>query len=239
MRAFAAVLFILVVTMPCLAADADAVAGRWQGQAQIPGRPLDVTVDLDKNSADAWIGSIVIPGMNIKGAPLADIAVDASRIAFAIKNAGDSNAAKTQFRGSIAPNQTMEGDFSQAGNTAKFSLKKVGAASVDLPLAGTPLDREFEGRWIGEYVFSDVPRHVTLTFDNHAGGAATAKFVIVGKKAIDVPVDLVRQDAALVIVQSNAYQITYEGRLNKATGQITGTFTQGPYEVPLNLHHDE
>lgn len=237
MRAFVAVLFILVVTMPCLAADA--IAGRWQGQAQIPGRPLDVTVDLDKNAAGAWIGSIVIPGMNIKGAPLSDIAVDASRIAFAIKNAGDSNAAKTQFRGSIAPNQTMEGEFSQAGNTAKFSLKKVDAASVDLPLAGTPLDREFEGRWIGEYVFSDVPRHVTLTFDNHAGGAATAKFVIVGKKTTDVPVDLVRQDAALVIVQSNAYQITYEGRLRKDSGQITGTFTQGPYEVPLNLHREQ
>lgn len=237
MRAFAAVLFFLVVTMPCLAADA--VAGRWQGQAQVPGRPLDVTVDLDKNAAGAWIGSIVIPQMNIKGAPLADISVDAAGIVFAIKDAGDSNTTKTEFRGKIAPDGTLEGDFSQAGNTAKFSLKRVGAASVDLPLAGTPLDKAFEGKWIGEYVFSDVPRHVTMTFDNHAGGAATAKFVIVGKKTTDVPVDLVRQDAALVIVQSNAYQMTYEGRLRKDTGQITGTFTQGPYEVPLNLHREQ
>ena len=53
-----------------------------------------------------------------------------------------------------------------------------------------------------------------------------------------VPVDLVRQDAAILLVRSNAYQITYEGRLHRDTGEITGTFTQGPYELPLNLHRE-
>ena len=74
--------------------------------------------------------------------------------------------------------------------------------------------------------------------EQRAAGRASAKFVIVGKKTTDVPVDLVRQDPPIVIVQSNAFQITYEGRLRKDTGQIIGTFTQGPYELPLNLHRE-
>ena len=237
MRALTAVLFSFVVSMPCLAADG--VVGRWQGQADVPGRLLDVTVDLDKNAAGAFVGSIIIPELNIKGAPLSDISVDGNSVAFAIKNIlGEPNAGQATFHGQFDSNGAMAGDFSQAGNTAKFSLKKVGTASVDLPLSSTPLDKEFEGKWIGEYEFGGVPRHVTMTFANHAGTAATAQFVIVGKKTTDVPVDMVRQDAALVIVQSSTYQITYEGQLHKDTAEITGTFTQGPYEVPLNLHRE-
>ncbi len=237
MHAFIAVLFSLAVSMPCLAADG--AVGRWQGQAQIPGRPLDLTVDLDRDAAGAWLGSIIIPELNMKGAPLSDISVNGNDINFVVKNAlGEPNAGQATFRGQISSNETMAGDFSQAGNAAKFSLKKVGAASVDLPQVSTPLDHEFEGKWIGEYVFAGVPRHVTLSFVNHAGGAATAQFVIVGKKTTDVPVDLVKQDAALVVVQSSTYQITYEGRLHKDRAEINGTFTQGPFELPLNLHRE-
>ena len=237
MRALTAVVFCLVVSTPCLAADG--AAGRWQGQAQVPGRPLDLTIDLDRDAAGKLVGSIIIPELNMKGAPLSDISVNGNDIAFAIKNAlGEPNAGQAIFRGQLSSNETIAGDFSQAGNTSKFSLKKVGAASVDLPLVSTPLGKEFEGKWIGEYEFGGVPRHVTMNFVNHAGGAATAQFVIVGKKTTDVPVDMVRQEAALVVVQSNAYQMTYEGRLHKDTAEITGTFTQGPYDVPLNLHRE-
>ncbi len=236
MRAFAAVLIWLAASMPCFATDD--LSGRWQGQAQIPGRPLALTVDLVRNPGGAWIGSIIIPELNVKGAPLTDISADAGRVAFAIKGNGDTGAAQGAFLGKIDASGTMQGEFSLSGNSAKFELKKVGAASVDVPLASTPLDKAFEGTWIGDYVFSGVPRHVTMTFANNTGGAASAKFVVVGKKTTDVPVDLVRQDASLVVVQSKSYQITYEGRLRKDNGEILGTFSQGPYELPLNLHRE-
>jgi hypothetical protein len=236
MRAIAAVSFYLVASMSCHSADD--FSGRWQGQAQVPGRPLALTVDFAKNAAGAWIGSIIVPELNMKGTPLTDISADAGHVAFAIKGNDDSGAGKIAFDGKLESSETIDGNFLVGGNTAKFALKKVGTASVDVPLTSTPLDKAFEGTWIGEYVFSDVPRHVTVTFANNAGGAASAKFVIVGKKTTEAPVDLVRQDAAIVTVQSNAYQITYEGKLRKDTGQITGTFTQGPFELPLDLHRE-
>jgi hypothetical protein len=236
MRAFAIVLLCLAASLPCFAADD--ISGRWRGEAQVPGRPLALTVDLAKNASGAWIGSLIVPELNVKGVPLTNISAEPANVSFATKGSGDSNEGQIAFHGKIESGETISGDFSVGGNTAKFQLKKVGAASVDLPLTSTPLDNAFEGKWIGEYVFAGAPRHVTMTFANHAGAPASATFVIVGKKTTDVPVDLVRQDATIVIVQANAYQMNYEGKLHKDTGQITGTFTQGPYEVPLNLHRE-
>jgi len=235
MRAVAAVLLCLTASTCLAAAD---ISGRWRGEAQVPGRPLTLTVDIAKNASGAWIGSLIVPELNMKGAPLTNISADSGGVSFATKGSGDANAGQIAFHGKIESDAVIDGEFSVSGNTAKFELKKTGDASVDLPITSTPLDKGFEGKWIGEYVFSDVPRHVTMTFANSAAGPASATFVIVGKKTTDVPVDLVRQDAAMVVVQSTAYQITYEGRLHKDTGQITGTFTQGPYELPLNLHRE-
>lgn len=235
MRSFAIVLFFLTASTSCLGED---IAGRWQGEAHVPGRSLALTVDLARNASGAWIGSLIIPELNMKGAALTEISDENGRIAFATKGSGDSGDGKIIFHGALSSNETMSGDLSIGGNTAKFELKKIGAASVDVPRASTPLDKAFEGKWVGEYAIADVPRHVTMTFANNANGPATAKFVVVGKKTTDVTVDVVRQDAAFVVVRSNAYQIDYEGRLHEDTGQITGTFTQGPYELPLNLHRE-
>ncbi len=206
MRAFVMVLICLSTSMPCFAADE--ITGRWRGEAQVPGRPLALTVDLAKNSTGTWIGSLIVPDLDVKGAPLTDISAESGRVAFATKFSGNSAAGQIAFRGKIESGETIDGDFSVGGNTAKFALKKIGDAVVDLPLTSTPLDKAFEGTWIGDYVLSDVPRHVTMTFANTTGGNASAKFVVVGKKTTEVPVDLVRQDAAIVIVQSYAYEFT-------------------------------
>ena len=99
MRAIVTVLLCLVASIPCIAADE--ISGRWQGQVQVPGRPLTLTVDLAKNASGAWIGSVIIPELNMNGTPLADISADAGYVAFATKNASD-NATQIAFRGAVS-----------------------------------------------------------------------------------------------------------------------------------------
>lgn len=43
--------------------------GRWEGSMQIPGSAYDLIVDLDQPNGKDWIGSIIIPGLGVKGAP--------------------------------------------------------------------------------------------------------------------------------------------------------------------------
>ncbi len=101
---------------------------------------------------------------------------------------------------------------------------------------GTPVAKEIEGEWKGEYQIFGTPRHVTLKLANDGQNGATAEFVVVGKKVNNLPVDVVTQEGDLITVDSHQTGISYEGRFNKEANEIKGTFFQGPIELSLVLH---
>jgi hypothetical protein len=212
---------------------AENMAGRWEGSAQIPGRELTLIVDLSEESG-AWTGSVTIPGLGVKGRPLKDIVVKGSEASFAIKS-GSGRSLEATFKAHLTSKGMMSGDFVQAGNTAPFVLKQTGPPQVEVPLRSTPISQELEGEWKGSYEIFGSARQVTIKLVNRADGA-TADFVIVGKKTTNLPVDLVRQEGDLLTIDSHDTGIGYEGRLNKETAEIKGTFIQGPIELPLILH---
>ena len=55
-----------------VSAGAEDLAGRWEGSIQIPGREFDLIVDLDRTDGKNWTGSIIIPGLDVKGAALTE-----------------------------------------------------------------------------------------------------------------------------------------------------------------------
>ena len=60
---------ILIVAAALPSRAEDAMSGRWEGTARIPDDELTVVVDLAQENG-AWVGSIIIPGLGVKGAPL-------------------------------------------------------------------------------------------------------------------------------------------------------------------------
>ena len=223
-------LFVFASALICRAEDK--ARGRWEGAVQIPGRELEVVVDLAKADDGLWQGSIIIPGLNLAGTPLVDIAVQDSDASFGIKT---SRGLEATFKGHFNADGTFSGDFIQAGNRASFTLKKIGAPQVEAPHRSTPVAKEIEGEWKGEYQIFGTPRHVTLKLTNGTEKSATAELVVVGRKVNNLPVDLVTQEGDLVTIESNQTGIGYEGRFNKEANEIKGTFMQGPVEVPLVL----
>src|ERR1700737_3315371 len=78
--------FLIASVLVCRAEDA--VSGRWEGSVQIPERELKLIVDLaQQENGGAGTGSIIIPGLDVKGAALADIVSAGSDVSFAIKSA--------------------------------------------------------------------------------------------------------------------------------------------------------
>ena len=210
-------------------------AGRWEGRIQIPERKLKLTVDLTQDSAGAWKGSIIIPELNVQGGALADIALAESDISFAIKGALaslDSGPAKLSAH--LTKDATLVGNFLQGGNSAPFTLLKIGPAQVTAAPRSTPLSKEFEGEWKGEYELFGYKRQVTLKLASHQDAGATAEFVVVGKRVNNLPVDLVTQECKFVTIDSHETGLSYEGRLLK--GELTGAIIQGGIETPLVLH---
>ncbi len=216
----------------------NAVSGRWEGSVQIPGRELNVIVDLAQNGGDAgaWIGSITIPGLGVKGAGLTEIAIKDSEIAFAIKDAlGAQQMGPARFKGELHADGKLSGNFVQAGNRADFNLGKTGPPQVEFPPRSTAVDKELEGEWKGDYELGGYARHVTIKLVNRGAEGANADFVVIGKRTNNLPVDLVTQEGNLLSVDSHATGLGFEGRFDKSAGELKGTIQQGAIDVPLIL----
>ena len=210
------------------------IAGRWSGRVQIPGRELPVVVDLAKDPSGAWIGSVTLPGFNVKGAPLGNIKVDEPGVAF---DAGDALGAAPDgpaaFSARLDGRGMMSGEMRQGGNAAPFALKRVGEAQVELPPRSTAVARALEGRWTGEYEMGGYPRHVTVDFANHAGPrprSISSSWERRRPSCRSISCRRRRDSCA-----SNATPIASTSKGASTRDRIAGTFTQGSMEVPLVL----
>jgi len=225
-RALVWLMMILIVgaALPCRGEDV--VSGRWEGAAQIPGNELTVVVDLSQENG-AWVGSVIIPGLGLKGVPLTDIKVQPPDVNFVVKG-----ALGIQLKLQLEVNNKLIGNFEQGGNRASATLQKTGPPQVEYPPRNTPVAKELEGEWRGDYEMLGYTRHVSIKFANLPDGA-TAEFVIVGRKHNVLPVDLVTQEGDLVTVDSHEMGFTFEGRLRD--GKLTGAIRQSAAETPLVL----
>jgi hypothetical protein len=219
------IILIVAAALPCRAEDA--LSGQWEGTAQIPDDELIVVVDLAQENG-AWIGSIVIPGLGVKGAPLTDINVKPPDINFAVKG-----VLGIQMKLQLDASGKMSGQFEQAGNRAATTLQKTGPPQVERPPRNTAVAKELEGEWKGDYEMFGYTRHVAIKFANHKKDGATAEFVIVGRKHNNLPVDLVTQEGDLVTVDSHDIGFSFEGRLKD--GKLAGVIRQAAVETRLVL----
>jgi len=226
----------ILLASAALCQAAESAAGRWEGTAQIPGQELKLIVDLSDEGGKGWTGSIIIPGFDVKGAPLVDLHVRGGDLDFAIKGAlGNERSGRAELKAHLTPDGHLAGDFKQGGNSAPSVLSKTGPAQVDLPLRSTAVAKEMEGEWKGDYEMMGYARHATLKFTNRGAEGAGLEFTIVGKKVNNVPVSLVIQEGDFLTVKSEEFGITFEGRFSKEAGEIKGTLSQGTLEAPLLL----
>jgi len=233
MRRAIVTLLGLVPALACSAAPAP--EGRWEGIVQIPGRALRVVVDLQPNGS-GWAGSIILPGLGVKGDALTGIAVNGNDISFAAAHAlGSPTQKPPTFDARLEDADVMTGRMRQAGNEAPFRLARTGPAQVESPVRSTPVGHALEGEWVGEFELGGYPRKVTITIANRGDAGATAEFLIVGKQRNALPVELVVQDGAFVRIESPATQINFEGRLVESAGELRGIVELGPTELPLTL----
>jgi hypothetical protein len=217
-------ILIVAAALPCRAEDV--ISGRWEGTARVPDDELTLVVDLAQDHG-AWVGSIIVPGLGVKGTPLTDIKVQSPDVNFAVKG-----ALGIQLKLRLDANNKLAGNFEQAGNRAQATLQKAGPPQVEYPPRSTPVAKELEGEWKGDYEMLGYTRHVSIKFANHPDGA-TADFVIVGRKHNVLPVDLVTQEGDLVTVDSHETGFSFEGRLRD--GKLTGAIRQAAMETPLDL----
>jgi hypothetical protein len=230
-RAIAAAAACLVST-----AASSLEPGRWTGIATLPDRLLGVVVDLARGDGDAWVGSVVLPGLGLKGAPLSNVVVDGRRVSFDLGSAlAIAPHGSARFELAADDQGALDGTFRQGGHAAAVSLRRTGPARVEAPPGSTPVREAFSGRWIGQYELGGYPRNVTLEIRNQPSGGARAEWTIVGKQTTRLPVDLVVQDGEFVRVESTSFRASFEGRYVAAADELRGTIDLGALALPVAL----
>ena len=97
------------------------VAGHWEGPIQTPGMELKVLVDLKVAAGAGLEGTIDIPAQGAKGLPLEAVEVRDRAVSFAIRGI----PGQPTFKGTLsAEGATIEGSFSQGGQTFPFRLSR-------------------------------------------------------------------------------------------------------------------
>jgi hypothetical protein len=214
--------------------------GRWQGVADIPGAPMRLVVDIARGGEQRWVGSVILPGRGVKGAPIADVQANDAGLRLNLASAfpgppGPTVEARLDWRADGA----LSGEFRQGGHAAPLLLRRTGPPQVDLPTPGTPVSPSLEGTWTGRYELDGFPRDVTLKLVNNAGGAATGELVIVGRRTSTLAVDHVRQGSEFIELKASAADFRIEGRWSANEGSIRGQMLQGPFEAPLVLRKSD
>ena len=92
--------------------------------------------------------------------------------------------------------------------------------------------RNVEGNWLGTLDVGGTKLRLLLKVTKSASGY-TAKFDSVDQGATDLGIDSIALDGNKFTFSATPYTISYEGTLNEAGDEITGTFKQGGGELPL------
>jgi hypothetical protein len=211
-------------------------SGRWQGVAEIPSAPMPLIIDIARDGARRWIGSVILPGRGVKGAPINGLEVSESGLRLGLAAAFPGPPGPTaEVRVAWHADGTLAGELRQGGHAAPLVLRRSGEAQVDLPERSTPVSAALAGTWIGRYELGGYPRDVTLTLANGSDGMATGELVVVGRRTTTLAVDHVVQGAQFLTLRASAAEFRIEGRWSAADGTIRGQMQQGPFEAPLVL----
>jgi hypothetical protein len=209
-------------------AAAETAAGRWEGALQLPSQTCAMVIDLAPAGGGKWIGSAILPGLDVAGAPLSDISITESAASFAIKGA----LGGIRVQGRLTAN-AFTGTFEQAGNKAPFTLHRIGAPQVQPPRQSTAVAKELQGAWEGDMTFIDHNVHVRLALANGPDGIGSAKFDLKGRREVHYDVPLLTQESDLLTLEIPDQYLIFDGRFHD--GEISGTWQQGPYESTLVL----
>jgi hypothetical protein len=188
-------------------------------------------VDLARNPAGLWIGSMSLPAGNAIDVPLTKVSMENNTVRFAMAETPGAPS----FEGKLSADANdLSGTATAPGGAIPFQLKRKSDANVKVPAASSALSQEFEGNWEGAIVAGGNSLRVVMKLSRAADGSAAGIMVSVDQGGQQIPISTVTVKDKQLQLDVRAVGGTYIGALG-ANGEIDGTWTQGPGTLPLHL----
>jgi hypothetical protein len=201
------------------------LTGHWEGAVQTPESPINVGIDLAKNSRGEFVGTLGNPAQNLKGLVLSDIAVDGKAIRFQVKGTPGERA----FKGTLsADGSTMSGEYTQAGYLMPFAVTRTGDARIETAPTIAAVGKELEGTWRGT---ASSGGELRMVLANQPDGTCTGSIVNVDE-GLEIPISAISQKGSTVTLEVRAVGASFSGELTANT-ELSGTLKEGGSSRPL------
>jgi len=206
-------------------------AGHWEGSITLPSGKLKVIVDLDRDAKGTWIGDFDIPDQAIKDLPLSNVSVSGGSVSFGLSGGqGDP-----VFKGKLSDDgATLSGEFSQAGSSAPFTLKRTGEAKVSVPAQIPAIPEKFTGKWEGKLDTSGGSVHLNFNLSNK-DGLAVGTIDSPDQGAMGIPISFISAGENLLKLEVELIPAAYHGSLSGDGKTLTGEWLQSGKALPLVL----
>ena len=206
-------------------------AGHWEGSIALPSGELKVIIDLDRDAKGTWIGDLDIPDQAVKDLPLSNVSVSGESVSFGLPG-GQGNPV---FKGKLSDDgATLSGEFSQAGSSAPFTLKRTGEAKVSVPTRIPAIPEKFTGKWEGKLDTSGGSVRLNLDLSNK-DGFAVGTIDSPDQGAMGIPISLISAGENSLKIEVKLIPAEYNGRLSEDGKTLTGEWSQGGKAFPLAL----
>jgi hypothetical protein len=225
-------LFLALLPLPWALFAQTGPAGHWEGSLQLPGRGLEITLDLEKDQKGAWIGTFTNLAQHAPPVPLADFKVDGANVRFRLSIGGASAPA---FSCTLESETVMNCDLNGFGSSASGPLKRTGEAKIEKPKSSAAVGKEFEGAWEGTVEAPTGPVRVIVHLKNQPDHTVKATMDSPDQNAMDLPVSDIVQKGSTLEFQLRIAGGSFRGTLNQEGTQLAGDWTQNGATMPMKL----
>jgi pimeloyl-ACP methyl ester carboxylesterase len=120
-------------------------------------------------------------------------------------------------------------------NFPLLSLLFILLALPAFPQATAPSQKKLDGIWVGAIEVSGIKLRIVLKITQGPAETLTARMDVPDQGASDLPIDSVGIQGDLFHFEVKNLGVSYEGKLNNDSSEISGQFKQGPAVYPLTL----
>lgn len=208
-----------------------AQSGHYEGKLLVPNREVRLTVDLDRNAQQTWMGHITMtPGPS--EVPLADITVNGDQVGWKLADVPQAPVFEGKWDREAG---TMTGTATIGQNKAPFDVKRMGDAKVVQPPESSSLSPKFEGAWEGSLDAGGQTLRVLVNLKRGPGGKAAGTLTSLDQGAVPIPITTITQTGDRLQFSIRLIGGTFDGQISEGETEIAGTWEQNQNSLPLTL----
>jgi len=217
-RAFAISLIVLAAAFVAQAQD---IAGEWQGPLITPMGELRLVLHVTKAADGTFKGTMDSPDQASLGAPLDSITLVGSKVHFTL------NVAKGVFDGTLKANGSISGNWTQGAEGQKMPLV-LSKTTTPIKMQHDPAPpSDIDGTWEGIYETPQEGKaHITFHIKNTADGL-TATTDIPEMSIKGWPATTVARKGSSIKVAMKQVNSVFQGKINKTLDAMSGDWTEG------------